>query len=364
MCAKRYYHRAGKKGSKSFPLPGRSFKYLFQGRGKGPRLLGRKLNRSKKMAQAIKKSEARNKAFVEIVPGGLFLFNREGICLECQGPDEQQLRAMCRAKTGEVDLAGKPLQAIFNPAAVDALLKGLKNVFRDKELQVVEFICGSANQKTHFEARLVPSGREEVLALVREVKAGMDNESPLQHLKLHDTLTGLYSRAYFEDELKRLDGGRDYPVAIISAHLDDLQLVNDAFGYETADHYLVAAARILKESVRFSDILARVGGDEFALILPRTVYSAGEQLMVRIRRHIEDYNRKHSTLPIIMAMGIACSESQNKPLQEAYREVESLVVEDKKQRSIKAQNEIVRAVLSSFFFRDKKTEKKWNRCSN
>ncbi len=356
MSAKEYGNRAGKKGSEGRWSPGRSLKYLFQERGKDPRLMTRRRYSLKKMAQALKKSEARNKALVEAVSGGLFLFNREGVCLECQGPDEQQLRALCRAKPGEDDLTGRPLQASFNPAAADALLKGIKSVVMHGELQVVEFLCGSANQKKHFEARLVPNGSEEVLALVREVTAVMDDESLLQHLSLYDNLTGLYNRVYFEDELKRLEGGREYPVAVISVDLDGLKLINDAFGYEAGDNYLMAAAGILKESVRCSDILARVGGNEFALILPRTVSKAGEQLLVRIRRQIEDYNRKHATLPLSMAMGMAFSEGQKQPLQNVYREAEHLMYEDKRQRSITARNEIVRSILAFFFFQNKKTE--------
>ncbi len=356
MSAKKGGNKEGKKGDQGRSAPGRSLKYRFFARGKETRPLSRKLNSLNSIEQAFKKTEARNKALIEAVPGGLFLLNREGVCLEYQVPDEQQFHAMCRIDPGKESPAGRTLQASFETAAAAALLQGIKKVFEQGGLQVVAFSSGSAEQKRHFEARLVSSGREEVLALVREVATETSSEARPQHLSLRDPLTGLYNRAYFEDELKRLEGGREYPVALISADLDGLKLINDAFGYKAGDKYLLAGAGVLKQSVRGSDILARMGGDEFALILPSTVSMAGEQLLGRIRRQIEDYNRKHSTLPLSMAMGMAFSEGQKKPLEEVCREADRLMYEDKRQRSINARSEIVRAILASFFQRDKTGE--------
>ena len=93
-------------------------------------------------------------------------------------------------------------------------------------------------------------------------------EQELQYMSLHDQLTGIYNRAFFSEEMQRLQKGRDFPITIIVADLNGLKFVNDTMGHHKGDELLKACAEVLESSLRSSDILARVGGDEFAVLLP------------------------------------------------------------------------------------------------
>lgn len=95
-------------------------------------------------------------------------------------------------------------------------------------------------------------------------------ESKLFYLSYHDHLTELYNRRYFEQELKRLDNNRNLPFSIIMCDVNGLKLVNDSFGHEAGDDLLKKAAKIIKSACRNFDIVARIGGDEFVVLLPKT----------------------------------------------------------------------------------------------
>ncbi|NLY39889.1 MAG: diguanylate cyclase [Firmicutes bacterium] len=186
-------------------------------------------------------------------------------------------------------------------------------------------------------------------------------EARLKYISLHDPLTGLYNRAYYENELQRLEGDREYPVAIISADLDGLKLINDILGHKEGDRMLKVCALVLKKALRKSDIIARVGGDEFVLLMPRTDQKAMEKVAARIRMEIENYNRQHWDLPISMSIGMAVSKGPAQSLEETYIAADSLMYRDKLNNSEKARNRIVRALLAGLaehdYFSSEQTER-------
>ncbi len=94
-------------------------------------------------------------------------------------------------------------------------------------------------------------------------------EETSKYLGLHDALTGLYNRAYFTEEMHRHQGDRYLPNTVVMCDLDGLKLVNDTFGHAAGDRLLAATAKIIRKAIRQGDVAARIGGDEFAILLPR-----------------------------------------------------------------------------------------------
>ncbi|GAH95071.1 unnamed protein product, partial [marine sediment metagenome] len=105
-----------------------------------------------------------------------------------------------------------------------------------------------------------------------------------KHLSFHDSLTGLYNRAYFEEELERYNFPRYYPLSIVSIDINGLKVVNDTFGHNQGDRLLQHLASLLTSISRKGDILSRVGGDEFAILLPSTPSQAALDFCQRIRK--------------------------------------------------------------------------------
>jgi diguanylate cyclase (GGDEF)-like protein len=141
------------------------------------------------------------------------------------------------------------------------------------------------------------------------------SEEKLYYLSMHDALTGLYNRSYFEQEMQRIEEGRFKSVGIVVCDIDGLKLINDTLGHQSGDELLKASAKVIKESFRKGDVVARIGGDEFAVIIPNADKDTVKKACLRTRDTISEYNSKHSDLPMSISIGYAFS---NKPPLKMY----------------------------------------------
>ncbi|MGB9639463.1 MAG: sensor domain-containing diguanylate cyclase [Anaerolineales bacterium] len=153
-------------------------------------------------------------------------------------------------------------------------------------------------------------------------------EQKLEYLSSHDTLTGLFNRAYFESELRRLEGERVVPVSILVGDVDGLKQVNDRLGHAMGDELLKSAALILKKSFRSVDVVARIGGDEFAIILPEANQEVAERSLERVREGIAAYNQSHPLLQLSISMGAATTTTPI-PLSDLMREADRRMYDQK-----------------------------------
>ena len=287
----------------------------------------------KETIEALQASEMRSQALVKAIPDLLFRFNREGVYLEAVVKEEMMLNPKGRELYRQNRLIGKAMPDVLPVPIADKLMTGIEKALANGEIQVFEYSYKVEGSEHYFEARLAPIGTTEVVSIVRDITERKSHEEKLQYISFHDQLTGLYNRRYYENELKRLDNSREHPIAVISADLDGLKLINDTLGHSEGDKYLKTGAELLKGALRTSDILARVGGDEFAVVLPDTTLEVAQRMVERMRHQIEEYNRqKTSGPPVSMSIGLAVSESGEHSLEETYNKADAAMYEDKKQR--------------------------------
>ena len=136
----------------------------------------------------------------------------------------------------------------------------------------------------------------------RTEKTLRNRETDLRYASYHDPLTGIYNRAYFYEKFQNAGA----PVAVIMADLDGLKVLNDTFGHKMGDIALRKVARILVGSIPVNAVAARIGGDEFAVLLPRATRGDAESAYQSIRRAIDMYN-DGNVLPLQLSIGFAVS---------------------------------------------------------
>jgi diguanylate cyclase (GGDEF)-like protein len=115
----------------------------------------------------------------------------------------------------------------------------------------------------------------------------------LANMAMRDDLTQLFNRRYFFDRLEhelQSASGADRPVCVMLIDIDCLKAVNDTYGHRLGDRLLSSFGRLLLDRTRASDIAARIGGDEFALLLPDTTKEAATALIARIEQKLETTN--------------------------------------------------------------------------
>ncbi len=199
--------------------------------------------------------------------------------------------------------------------------------------QVISEEVGAFGQADKDLAELLISHTTEA---VKRIKS----EKKIRYISFHDNLTNLYNRAYFEEELKRLDTKRQMPLSIVIGDANGLKLTNDVFGHQEGDRLLQAIARILKETCRNEDIIARWGGDEFAILLPGTDNPEAQNICSRIKEACRESDQTPPIQPSI-SLGVASKEDMGEEMSEVLKRAENEMYANKLTESRDIRNSII-----------------------
>jgi len=166
----------------------------------------------------------------------------------------------------------------------------------------------------------------------RDITEQKKAEEKIWYLSCHDKLTDLYNRAYFEEELKRLDTRRQLPLSVIFCDVNGLKVMNDNHGYDKGDQLLCKVADILRGSFRTEDIVARWGGDEFIIVLPNTDEKIVDDIIDRICEDCKLANE--FSFPISISFGKAIKNKKSQDINLIISQAEKSMIMNK--RAMKA----------------------------
>jgi len=155
-------------------------------------------------------------------------------------------------------------------------------------------------------------------------------EERLTYISLHDLMTSLYNRAFFDEELARYEKSRVRPITILVMDMDNFKAINDRLGHQGGDQALQSIASIIKSSFREEDVTARIGGDEFAVLLPSVNNVMAQKAKERILKGVEKFNNENQNgMPLSLSIGFATAE-KNGSLEEAFKQADEAMYLEKK----------------------------------
>lgn len=214
---------------------------------------------------------------LDSIPDHIFYKDKDGIYLGCNKAFEQASGIKKERLVGRDDFE------LYDRETAELFVSKDREVLSDlNDRRSEETVTFSDGKVVVTETLKTPyyNADGEVAGLIgisRDITDRKKKEDKIQYLSVHDMMTGLYSRMYFDTELYHLDAANELPYSVIMGDINSLKLTNDLFGHAEGDKLIVETANLLKASCE-SDIVARTGGDEFSILLPQT----GEDEIIRI----------------------------------------------------------------------------------
>ncbi len=224
------------------------------------------------------------------------------------------------------------------------------------ELENHAMLLAKDGARIHIEDSAAPvlddKGEQSGVVLVfRDVTDKKIQRKKIEYLSFHDSLTGLYNRRFFEEELNRLDSARNLPISVVMCDVNSLKLTNDIFGHASGDELIRNVAAVLKSICRKEDILARWGGDEFVLLLPQTDQAQAEQIAARINQGIRA-NQVHAIRNSV-SLGYAVKREETENIADLINQAETLMYQTKALEREKNQEQVLQAVTDILFGRER-----------
>jgi diguanylate cyclase (GGDEF)-like protein/PAS domain S-box-containing protein len=186
-----------------------------------------------------------------------------------------------------------------------------------------------------------------VIIVLRDNTKMHEQYEKIKYTSLHDHLTGLYNRHFFDTELKRLDTKRMLPISIIMSDVNGLKLLNDAYSHFKGDELLKEISRILKKSTRHEDIVCRWGGDEFVIILPQTSREKANKVLFRIVENCANSDLK--PLPPSISLGLAVKTHEDESIYETLTEAETKMYNWKASKKTTFQKNVLDSLERTLF---------------
>ena len=240
---------------------------------------------------------------------------------------------------------GKDSSEIIGHTDYELFDKEMANLFSEMDVAMInqksgrkseEFVPSSDGHMAYLETLKTPyyDAKENLLGLIgisRDITERKNREEEIFYLNRMDVLTELYNRRFFEEEKLRLDTVTQLPFSIIFADVNGLKLINDSFGYSDGDKMLIETGKVLKKYCRSDDIIARIGGDEFCILLPKTEGNVAKEIIEKIQKFCEEYPIEidSTSLKLSISFGYAVKESSTENLANTIAMAEDLMRRNK-----------------------------------
>lgn len=181
-------------------------------------------------------------------------------------------------------------------------------------------------------------------------------EAEIQYLNCHDMLTGLHNRRSFEENRTKIDNTDNLPLSVIFADINGLKMTNDIFGHSAGDELIKKSSEILQQVCRQNDVVARVGGDEFILLLPNTTTEYAEKILSLIQSEFATARVK--AIKCSISLGLDTKRSPEQPLDEIMANAENAMYKDKTMNRKFINKNIIDTIIETLHVRNPQEKQK------
>ncbi|HQM96614.1 MAG TPA: PAS domain S-box protein [Clostridia bacterium] len=194
--------------------------------------------------------------------------------------------------------------------------------------------------------------------LIIDITESKNRELRISYMNSHDMLTGLYNRMYFMNEMQRYDTRTCLPLSIIIGDINGVRLVNNAFGTRRGDSLLLNISQLIKKNCRAEDVVARIGGDDFAVLMPNTDNETASLIAEKIIHDCEKLSKKPLKKPVFtnISLGYATKNKVSENINQIFRDAEDLMFKRKLLDRKSSHGDILAAILASLFAKSEETE--------
>lgn len=301
---------------------------------------------------ALKQSELKYSSYIENAPYAVFVVDDNGHYLEANhastlmtGYTRDQLLHMSIADITAPEAMEAALRHFQSLKSSGAMSGELQFVHRDGSTRwwVVDAVKLSDTQYLGFSSDIT------------ERKAA---EAELLYISYHDFLTGLYNRRYYEAELKRVDCPEKLPLSIMVGDINGVKLINDAFGHAEGDRLIMDCAAIIKSCCRERDTVARIGGDEFAILMPNTdgasAMAVMNQIKARLKAFDEDVDKGRFTHSV--SMGYGTKKTDDEDIHQILKIAEEYMYQHKLLEHASSHSSIIASIKATMVEKSHETE--------
>ncbi len=286
---------------------------------------------------AILEREQKYRALFELSVDAIFILDRNGIIQDGNPAVEKMLGY-------EIDqILNRPFLSFFPEEDEEEFsLIGSQLMFLDIEDLHARFKTASGGLiDIEMNTRRMDFEDNALQVIVRDVTEKKKIEQELKFLGTHDLLTGLFNRNYFEIEMQRYQNSRMYPISMIIIDLDGLKQANDQLGHTAGDQLIKQTALVLKSVFRSEDMVARWGGDEFAILLPLVNREKALLIINRIHRELDLFNETlPSTKPkLSFSVGLATAQEGDN-LKKIMKTADQAMYEEKIRKKLQRKREL------------------------